>query len=144
MSDEHLGDDSKPRSYDVTFLNPLFDFNDDYTLCHDNPLFDEELEDIKIPSDESKVHIQVLSVLWGNRLPIPDGSLLLSRYGYIKNHKKIVKNGQTRTRETEEHKRSQRCKAKARKSQKVKAVVNLKSKKVNLGSNKVNSLKDKP
>ncbi|GJV30767.1 hypothetical protein Tco_1391167 [Tanacetum coccineum] len=33
-------------------------------------------------------------------------------------------------------KKSQRCKAKARKSQKVKAVVNLKSKKVNLGSNK--------
>ncbi|GKC10639.1 hypothetical protein Tco_1007421 [Tanacetum coccineum] len=39
-----------------------------------------------------------------------------TRYGYINNHKKTVKNGQTRTRETEEHKRSQRCKAKARKS----------------------------
>ncbi|GKA74405.1 hypothetical protein Tco_0780707 [Tanacetum coccineum] len=39
MSDEPLGDDSKPRSYDVTFSNPLFDFND-------NPLFDEEFEDI--------------------------------------------------------------------------------------------------
>ncbi|GJS43311.1 hypothetical protein Tco_0568354 [Tanacetum coccineum] len=46
MSDELLGDDSKPRSYNVTFSNPLFDFNDDYTLCYDNPLFDEELEDI--------------------------------------------------------------------------------------------------
>ncbi|GJV16327.1 hypothetical protein Tco_1361650 [Tanacetum coccineum] len=44
--DEPLGDDSKPRSYDVTFLNPLFDFNDDFTLCNDNPLFDEEFEDI--------------------------------------------------------------------------------------------------
>ncbi|GJX23949.1 hypothetical protein Tco_0228394 [Tanacetum coccineum] len=32
MSDEPLGDDSKPKSYDVTFLNPLFDFNDDSTL----------------------------------------------------------------------------------------------------------------
>ncbi|GJR49017.1 hypothetical protein Tco_1317120 [Tanacetum coccineum] len=31
---------------DVTFSNPLFDFNDDYTLCYDNPLFDEEFEDI--------------------------------------------------------------------------------------------------
>ncbi|GJT12130.1 hypothetical protein Tco_0859172 [Tanacetum coccineum] len=40
------------------------------------------------------------------------------KYGYIKNHKKIVKNGQTKTRGTEEHKRSQRCKAKSRKSQK--------------------------
>ncbi|GJY95435.1 reverse transcriptase domain-containing protein [Tanacetum coccineum] len=33
-----------------------------------------------IHSDESKVHIEVLSVLWGNRLPIPDGSLPLSRF----------------------------------------------------------------
>ncbi|GKB43795.1 reverse transcriptase domain-containing protein [Tanacetum coccineum] len=32
----------------------------------------------KIPSGESKVHIEVLSVLWGNRLPILDGSLPLS------------------------------------------------------------------
>ncbi|GKD37955.1 hypothetical protein Tco_1258162, partial [Tanacetum coccineum] len=46
MSDEPLGDDSKPRSYDVTFSNPLFDFNDDFTLCNDNMLFDEEFEDI--------------------------------------------------------------------------------------------------
>nr|GEU35492.1 hypothetical protein [Tanacetum cinerariifolium] len=44
--DEPLGNDSKPRSYDVTFLNPLFDFNDDFTLCNDNPLFEEECEDI--------------------------------------------------------------------------------------------------
>nr|GEU31330.1 hypothetical protein [Tanacetum cinerariifolium] len=46
MSDEPLGDDSKPRSYDVTFSNPFFDFNDDFTLCNDNPLFDEEFDDI--------------------------------------------------------------------------------------------------
>ncbi|GJU94657.1 hypothetical protein Tco_1319413 [Tanacetum coccineum] len=46
MSNEPLGDDSKPRSYDVTFSNPLFEFNDDYILCYDNPLFDEEFEDI--------------------------------------------------------------------------------------------------
>ncbi|GJR09280.1 hypothetical protein Tco_0791932 [Tanacetum coccineum] len=38
MSNEPLGDDSKPRSYDVTFSNPLFDFNDDSTLCYDNPM----------------------------------------------------------------------------------------------------------
>ncbi|GKA27316.1 hypothetical protein Tco_1036358 [Tanacetum coccineum] len=47
MSDEPLGNDSKPRSYDVTFSNPLFNFNDDATLCYDNLLFDEEFEDIK-------------------------------------------------------------------------------------------------
>ncbi|GKG28746.1 hypothetical protein Tco_0416111, partial [Tanacetum coccineum] len=43
---EPLGNDSKPISYDMTFSNPLFDFNDDYTLCYDNRLFDEELEDL--------------------------------------------------------------------------------------------------
>ncbi|GJV79984.1 hypothetical protein Tco_1515854 [Tanacetum coccineum] len=34
---------------------------------------------VEIPSGESKVHIEVLSLLWGNRLPILDGSLPLSR-----------------------------------------------------------------
>ncbi|GKF28192.1 hypothetical protein Tco_0094534 [Tanacetum coccineum] len=34
------------------------------------------------------------------------------RYGYIKNHKKIVKNGQTQTRETEEYKRAKDSKSK--------------------------------
>ncbi|GKD92578.1 hypothetical protein Tco_1372415 [Tanacetum coccineum] len=34
---------------------------------------------VEIPSSKSKVHIEVLSVLYGNRLPIPDGSLPLSR-----------------------------------------------------------------
>ncbi|GJV79802.1 hypothetical protein Tco_1515672 [Tanacetum coccineum] len=34
------------RLFDMTFSNPLFDFNDDSTLCNDNPLFDEEFEDI--------------------------------------------------------------------------------------------------
>nr|GEW92213.1 NAC domain-containing protein [Tanacetum cinerariifolium] len=38
--------DSISRSFDVTFSNPLFNFNDDYTLCYDNPIFDEEFEDI--------------------------------------------------------------------------------------------------
>ncbi|GKB73360.1 hypothetical protein Tco_0934772 [Tanacetum coccineum] len=45
-SDEPLGYDSKPRSYDVTFSNPILDFNDEFTLCNDNPLFDKEFEDI--------------------------------------------------------------------------------------------------
>ncbi|GJV44703.1 putative reverse transcriptase domain-containing protein [Tanacetum coccineum] len=38
-----------------------------------------------------------------------------STYGYIRNHKKTVKNEQARTRESEEYKRSQRFKAEARK-----------------------------
>ncbi|GKB29807.1 hypothetical protein Tco_0869208 [Tanacetum coccineum] len=57
MYDEPLGDDTKPRSYDVTFSNPLFDFNDDFTLCYDNPLFYEEFEDISSldPSELTQV-----------------------------------------------------------------------------------------
>ncbi|GKF21784.1 hypothetical protein Tco_0070422, partial [Tanacetum coccineum] len=54
-------------------------------------------------------------------------------YGYIKNYKKTVKNGQTRTRGTEEHNRSQRFKAKSKESQPS----------VNPGSKEVNSLEDK-
>ncbi|GKE92808.1 hypothetical protein Tco_1573903, partial [Tanacetum coccineum] len=51
--DEPLGNsDSVPRSYDVTFSNPLFDFNDDYTLCYDNPLFNGEFEAIIGLGDE--------------------------------------------------------------------------------------------
>ncbi|GJV15477.1 hypothetical protein Tco_1360800 [Tanacetum coccineum] len=53
--DKPLGNsDSVPRPYDVTFSNPLFDFNDDYTLCYDNPLFDEEFEDISSLDPASK------------------------------------------------------------------------------------------
>ncbi|GJY60220.1 hypothetical protein Tco_0460877 [Tanacetum coccineum] len=94
----------------TTITNPLFDFNSEFTLNLDNPIFDIQNKEsdesetdtiidevkinstqstaqipppldpfVKIPSGESKVHIEVLSVLWGNRLPIPDGSLPLSR-----------------------------------------------------------------
>ncbi|GJT28802.1 hypothetical protein Tco_0909077 [Tanacetum coccineum] len=45
LNGERGCDDSKPRSYDVTFSNPLFNFNDDSTLCNDNPLFDKEFEE---------------------------------------------------------------------------------------------------
>nr|GEZ35080.1 NAC domain-containing protein [Tanacetum cinerariifolium] len=45
--DEPLGhSDLISRSFDVTFSNSVFDFNDDDTICHDNPLFDDEFEDI--------------------------------------------------------------------------------------------------
>ncbi|GJT41780.1 hypothetical protein Tco_0941645 [Tanacetum coccineum] len=44
---------------------------------------------IEIPSGESKVHIEVLSVLWGNMLPIPDGSLPLSRTPDVATLKKV-------------------------------------------------------
>ncbi|GJW30568.1 hypothetical protein Tco_0047443 [Tanacetum coccineum] len=69
--DEPLGNsDSVPRSYDVTFSNPLFDFNDDYTLCYDNPLFDEEFEDISsVDLLESTLVINESSLLV---TPLPD------------------------------------------------------------------------
>ncbi|GKB27843.1 hypothetical protein Tco_0867244 [Tanacetum coccineum] len=70
MSDEPLGDDSKLRYYDVTFSNPLFDFNDDFTLCNDNLLFDEEFEDISsLDPPESNPVINESSLLV---TPLPD------------------------------------------------------------------------
>ncbi|GKE20369.1 hypothetical protein Tco_1431881 [Tanacetum coccineum] len=70
MSDEPLGDDSKPESYDATFSNPLFDFNDDSTLYYDNPLFDEEFEDISsLDPPESTLVIDESSILV---TPLPD------------------------------------------------------------------------
>ncbi|GJX89541.1 hypothetical protein Tco_0341555 [Tanacetum coccineum] len=173
MFDVPLGnDDSISRYFDVTISNPLFDFDDNYSLIIDNKIFDDDSKDLcsldplrsiplidesillvtplpdpkqicsreverfdpffsltqsgdmtwvmerpfyrfhhmplprqvayspkvvmyryfhpnlilndglslnlEIPFDESKEHIEVSSVLWENRLPIPDGSLPLS------------------------------------------------------------------
>ncbi|GJS34946.1 hypothetical protein Tco_0533328 [Tanacetum coccineum] len=39
---------TKRMSDDVTFSNSFIDLNDDYTLCYDNPIFDDEFEDINI------------------------------------------------------------------------------------------------
>ncbi|GKA43317.1 hypothetical protein Tco_0736041 [Tanacetum coccineum] len=70
MSDEPLGDDLISISYDVTFSNPLFDFNDDFTLCNDNSLFDEEFEDISsLDPPDSTLVIDESSVLV---TPLPD------------------------------------------------------------------------
>ncbi|GJS10342.1 reverse transcriptase domain-containing protein [Tanacetum coccineum] len=54
-------------------------FLEDSSEINPSLSFPSENED-KIPSDKSKVHIEVLSVLWGNRLPILDGSFPLSRW----------------------------------------------------------------
>ncbi|GKB52198.1 hypothetical protein Tco_0902951 [Tanacetum coccineum] len=76
---------------DIVYLESLLindiipNFPPEVFLDHDLRSLKDELDanDLKnhfveIPSGESKVHIEVLSVLWGNRLPIPDGSLPLS------------------------------------------------------------------
>ncbi|GJT75186.1 hypothetical protein Tco_1041911 [Tanacetum coccineum] len=82
------------KTFKMTITYPLFDFDSKFTLNSDNPIFgihNEESDEFKmetimdeILSSESKVHIEVLSVLWENRLPIPDGSLPLSRYKGLK------------------------------------------------------------
>ncbi|GJX21745.1 ribonuclease H-like domain-containing protein [Tanacetum coccineum] len=79
--------DSILDSYDTSYTNPA-ELDSEYTLNYDNPIFNIQNEHCdepktktimdEIPSGESKVHIEVLSVLWGNRLPIPDSSLPLS------------------------------------------------------------------
>ncbi|GJR04290.1 hypothetical protein Tco_0527274 [Tanacetum coccineum] len=74
MSDEPLGDDTKPRSFDVTFSNPLFDFNDDFTLCKDNLLFDEEFEDIRnreIDFNPSRDIEELERLLDDDLIPVP-------------------------------------------------------------------------
>nr|GEX59700.1 reverse transcriptase domain-containing protein [Tanacetum cinerariifolium] len=55
-------------------------FNDE---SKDMDLKDKDLILKEIPYGESKVHIEVLSVLWGNRLSILDGSLVTPHQGEI-------------------------------------------------------------
>ncbi|GJS84994.1 hypothetical protein Tco_0751535 [Tanacetum coccineum] len=70
--DEPLGNsDSVTRSYDVTFLNPLIDFDDDFTLCNDNPRFDEEFEDISSPDPPESTPVIDESSLLVTPLPDP-------------------------------------------------------------------------
>ncbi|GJW71964.1 hypothetical protein Tco_0128881 [Tanacetum coccineum] len=81
--------DSFFDSFDISYTNPS-ELDSEYTLNYDNLIFniqnehcdEHETETImdEIPSDENKVHIEVLSVLWENRLPIPDGLFPLSRH----------------------------------------------------------------
>ncbi|GJS39715.1 retrovirus-related pol polyprotein from transposon TNT 1-94 [Tanacetum coccineum] len=74
-----FGDSDSILEETDTLLSYSDDSLPDYkTFCFDieeKNVFDPFLE---IPSDESKVHIEVLLVLWRNRLLIPDGSLPLS------------------------------------------------------------------
>nr|GEW18514.1 hypothetical protein [Tanacetum cinerariifolium] len=66
------------------------DFEDGYYDSEVDVLYPEEFLDcdpksLKIPHGEIKVRIEAFSMLWGNRLLIPDGSLPLSRL--LKNHR---------------------------------------------------------
>ncbi|GJT57603.1 hypothetical protein Tco_0992657 [Tanacetum coccineum] len=64
---------------------------------------------LRIPSSEIKVYIEVLSVLWENRLPILDGSLPLFRCGYVT---KRSKTKQKRTKPSTEMERERKTEAK--------------------------------
>ncbi|GJZ22072.1 reverse transcriptase domain-containing protein [Tanacetum coccineum] len=87
-----IKDDYHDSEGDIIYLENLLNNNTipylppEVFLDHDPRSLKDELDNndlknpvIEIPSGESKVHIKVLSVLWGNRLPIPNGSLPLSR-----------------------------------------------------------------
>ncbi|GJV14392.1 hypothetical protein Tco_1359715 [Tanacetum coccineum] len=76
-----------------------------FTIAQDCSDF-EDSRAREIPSGEIKVHIEVLSMLWENRLPISDGSLPLSRYGYVTKRTKTKQNGQNRAREWKERMKS--------------------------------------
>nr|GEY79299.1 TPA: orf y [Tanacetum cinerariifolium] len=72
-------DDYYDSEGDVLYLERLL--SDDTTPNLPPEVFlDCDPRSLKIPYGEIKVHIEVLSVLWENRLPILDGSLPLSRY----------------------------------------------------------------
>ncbi|GJR15490.1 hypothetical protein Tco_0798142 [Tanacetum coccineum] len=68
-------------------------------------------------------------------------SSLRLRYGCIKDHKKTVKNGQARTRESEEYKKKPKNQSRSQKSQ---ASVKSSQRKVNSWSTEVNHYKTKP
>ncbi|GKD69649.1 reverse transcriptase domain-containing protein [Tanacetum coccineum] len=63
--------------WDQAYENSLI-YKEKTKKIHDSKI-KNRVFNVEIPSGESKVHIEVLLVLWGNRLPIPDGSLPLSR-----------------------------------------------------------------
>ncbi|GKD35619.1 hypothetical protein Tco_1251128, partial [Tanacetum coccineum] len=83
-----------------------------------------------------------LQILIAQRIPstqiLPESREILltvtKRYGYIKNHKKTVKNKQSRTRELEEFKKKPKNQSRSQKSQAL----------VKFGQRKVNHKKTKP
>ncbi|GKA22463.1 hypothetical protein Tco_0708425 [Tanacetum coccineum] len=82
-------------------------------------IYRDELEELDIRWQVAMITVRVQRFIQktGRNLDFKGIQPVTDRYGYIKNHKKTVKNGQTRTRETEEHKRSQGFRSKAKKSQ---------------------------
>ena len=78
MSDEPLGNsDSMSRFFDVTISNPLFDFDDSFTLRFDNKFFDDEFEDLSsLDHSKSKPLIDESTILV---TPLPDSKQIFLR-----------------------------------------------------------------
>ena len=78
MSDEPLGNsDSISRSFDVTISNPLFDFDDSFTLRFDNKFFDDEFEDLSsLDHSKSTPLIDESTILV---TPLPDSKQICLR-----------------------------------------------------------------
>ncbi|GJY35193.1 hypothetical protein Tco_0420571 [Tanacetum coccineum] len=101
------------ETFKMTIINPLFDFDSKFTLNSDNHIFDIQ----NAESDESETEtimeeVQIHSSQSTAQIPPP-----YRKYGYIKNHKKTVKNGQARTRESEEYKKKPKNQSRSQKSQ---------------------------
>ncbi|GKC28701.1 hypothetical protein Tco_1035995, partial [Tanacetum coccineum] len=72
MFDVPLGnDDSISRYFDVTISNPLFDFDDSYSLITDNKIFDDDFEDLCSLDPLKSIPLIDESILLVTPLPDP-------------------------------------------------------------------------
>ncbi|GJR46095.1 hypothetical protein Tco_1314198 [Tanacetum coccineum] len=96
----------------------LFDSCGIHILLIDNGIAIHMMIEKKYPLTQ-----EMLSKLLSRKLEVDHEStmayelLKFIRYGYIKNHKKTVKNGQARTRESEEYKKKPKIQSRSQKSQ---------------------------
>ncbi|GKC38521.1 hypothetical protein Tco_1050905 [Tanacetum coccineum] len=78
MFDVPLGnDDSISRSFDVTISNPIFDFDDNYSLIIDNKIFDDDSKDLCSLDPLRSIPLIDESILLVS--PLPDPKQICSR-----------------------------------------------------------------
>ncbi|GKC53930.1 hypothetical protein Tco_1076675 [Tanacetum coccineum] len=129
-------------------LNPLFaKDNQEQKYLKQPKIINNIISDDQIDSniifDELNVNVNNSSVDDDNNAQKSYEFEQLARnaYGYIRNHMKTVKNGQARTRESEEYKKKPKNQSRSQKSQ---ASVKSSQRKVNSWSTEVNHYKTKP
>ncbi|GJY03521.1 hypothetical protein Tco_0369461 [Tanacetum coccineum] len=64
-------DDSISRSFGVTISNPLFDFDDNYSLIIDNKVFDDNIEDLSSLDPHKATPLVYVSILLVTPFPDP-------------------------------------------------------------------------